>query len=153
MIVLHGLSGGSHEQYVRHALASLTTDSGGYAAVVINARGCCYSSITTPVLFNARATWDIRQFVAWARKQWPERKLYAMGFSLGANILANYLGEEGDKCVIEAAMLIGNPWNLDVSNAMLCRTTIGMHVYQRAMGSGLKKVFERFVFILGMAEK
>jgi predicted alpha/beta-fold hydrolase len=145
LIVLHGLSGGSHEQYIRHSLATLTTPEGGFAAVVINARGCCYSKLTSEVLFNARATWDIRQFVKWAKKQWPERRLFAMGFSLGANILANYLGEEGENCQIESAILIGNPWNLDVSNAMLCSTTIGLHLYQRAMGSGLKKLFERLV--------
>jgi predicted alpha/beta-fold hydrolase len=145
LIVLHGLSGGSHEQYIRHALETLTTEEGGFAAVVINARGCCYSELTSDVLFNARATWDIRQVVKWVRKQWPERRLFAMGFSLGANILCNYLGEEGEACEIESAILIGNPWNLDVSNAMLCSTTIGLQVYQRAMGAGLKRLFERFV--------
>ena len=29
-----------------------------------------------------------------------------MGCSLGANIAANYLGEEGDKCFIKAACLV-----------------------------------------------
>jgi len=146
LITLHGLSGGSHEQYVRQCLQTFTGKAGGWQALVINARGCCYTRVTGKELFNARATWDIRQFVKWARQQWPKRRMFAMGFSLGANILCNYIGEEGEACELEAGVLVGNPWNLDVSNAILCSSYIGLHVYQAAMGAGLRKLFERFVF-------
>ncbi len=61
LIVLHGLSGGSHEIYLRHAIAPLVLDGGNWAACVVNARGCAYSKVTSGVLFNARATWDVRQ--------------------------------------------------------------------------------------------
>lgn len=61
LIVLHGLSGGSHEIYLRHAIEPLLTDGGGWAICVVNSRGCAKSSITSGVLYNARATWDIRQ--------------------------------------------------------------------------------------------
>lgn len=100
LICLHGLSGGSYETYLRHVLAPLvavTEDgdragglSGGeWEALVVNSRGCAGSKITSSILYNARATWDVRQVVKWAREQWPGRKLYGIGFSLGANILAN----------------------------------------------------------------
>ncbi|KAF2671918.1 hypothetical protein BT63DRAFT_422436, partial [Microthyrium microscopicum] len=147
LIVLHGLSGGSHEQYVRHAIQPLTA-TGGFDAVVINSRGCCYSKLTSSKLFNARSTWDLRQFVKWIRSTWPERRLFAIGFSLGANILCNYLGEEGADCELEAGILVGNPWNLDVSNAILCNSFIGLHVYQRGLAAGLKKLFERHVDVI-----
>jgi len=45
--------------------------------------------ITSSILFNARATWDCRQTVKWLRKTFPNRPLYGIGFSLGANILTN----------------------------------------------------------------
>ena len=60
LIVLHGLSGGSHEIYLRHAIAPLVED-GKWEVCVVNARGCALSKITSSVLFNARATWDVRQ--------------------------------------------------------------------------------------------
>jgi predicted alpha/beta-fold hydrolase len=148
LIALHGLSGGSHEQYVRHCIAPLTSAEGGFDAVVINSRGCCFSKITTSKLFNARSTWDLRQLVKWIRLTWPERRLFAIGFSLGANILCNYLGEEGADCELEAGILVGNPWNLDVSNAILCNSFIGLHIYQRGLASGLKKLFERNLEVL-----
>jgi predicted alpha/beta-fold hydrolase len=87
IVCLHGLSGGSYEIYLRAVLKPLI--DAGWGACVVNARGCAMSKITTGVLFNARATWDVRQMVKWIRKKWPNRKLYGIGFSLGANILTN----------------------------------------------------------------
>ena len=91
LVTLHGLSGGSHEIYLRHVLAPLvgTGENGGWEACVINSRGCARSKITSNVLFNARATWDLRQTVRWLSKKFPNRKLFAIGYSLGANILTN----------------------------------------------------------------
>lgn len=60
LIVLHGLSGGSHEVYLRHTIAPLL-GQGGWEVCVVNSRGCAMSKITSGVLYNARATWDIRQ--------------------------------------------------------------------------------------------
>lgn len=89
VVALHGLSGGSHELYLRHVLAPLVSKEGGWEACVVNARGCALSKVTSRVLFNARATWDTRQVVKWLRRRFPNRPLFAVGFSLGANILVN----------------------------------------------------------------
>ncbi len=100
IIALHGLSGGSYEVYLRHVLAPLVVETaegeglgglsgGDWEALVVNSRGCAGSKITSSILYNARATWDMRQTVKWCRETWPKRPLYAIGFSLGANILAN----------------------------------------------------------------
>ena len=87
LIVLHGLSGGSHEIYLRHVLCPIV--KAGWEACVVNSRGCARSQVTTGVLYNARATWDIRQVVRWLRKTFPNRSLFGLGFSLGANIFVN----------------------------------------------------------------
>lgn len=89
LVTLHGLSGGSYELYLRHVLAPLVSKEGGWEACVVNSRGCAMSKITTGVLYNARATWDVRQTVKWLREKFPNRSLFAIGFSLGANILTN----------------------------------------------------------------
>jgi predicted alpha/beta-fold hydrolase len=54
LFVLHGLSGGSHEVYLRHAIAPLVQNGGGWEVCVVNARGCANSKIASGVLFNAR---------------------------------------------------------------------------------------------------
>ena len=100
LITLHGLSGGSYEVYLRHVLAPLVAQTtagkeageltdGDWEALVVNSRGCAGSKITSSILYNARATWDIRQVVKWCRKTWPNRPLFGIGYSLGANILTN----------------------------------------------------------------
>lgn len=145
VVLVHGFLGGSHEKYIRHAIDQLTGSGSQneFSAVVINSRGCSYSRVTSSVLYHPRATWDIRQFLTWARKTWPNRKIFGIGFSIGANILCNYLGEEGSACPLTAAVLVGNPWNLDISNAVMTHSTLGMKLYQRSLGTAFRKTFER----------
>ncbi|OAX84910.1 hypothetical protein ACJ72_00696 [Emergomyces africanus] len=141
LVILHGLSGGSHEIYLRHVIAPLL--EAGWAACVLNFRGCAKSRITSPILYNARATWDVRQIVGWLRGAFPQRKLFGIGFSLGANILTNYLGEEGESCPLSAAVICSSPWNLEVTSLALQRTWLGMEVYSKTMGGNMKRLFEQ----------
>lgn len=89
LVTLHGLSGGSYEIYLKHVLEPLVgaDHASKWEACVINSRGCAKHKITSSVLYNARATWDMRQMVKWLRKTFPNRPLFGIGFSLGANIL------------------------------------------------------------------
>ncbi|KAK5109235.1 hypothetical protein LTR62_007217 [Meristemomyces frigidus] len=153
LIALHGLSGGSYEVYLRHVLAPLVEQSkngsvaglsaGEWECLVVNSRGCAGSKITSSILYNARATWDLRQTVKWCRKTWPNRPLFGIGFSLGANILTNYVGEEGLSCLLSAACVVSNPWKLEVSSLALQRTWLGMEVYSKTMGNHMRSLFER----------
>jgi predicted alpha/beta-fold hydrolase len=141
LIALHGLTGGSHEVYLRETLAPLTAS--GWAACVVNGRGCALSKVTTSQLFNARATWDVRQAISELRVLFPNRPLYAVGYSLGANILTNYCGEAGSACVLKAAVSCSNPWSLELCNTELQRTWLGLNVYCRTMGKNLMGLYER----------
>jgi len=144
LVTLHGLSGGSYEIYLKHVLAPLTglDKNGKWEACVVNSRGCAMHKITSSVLYNARATWDCRQTVAWLRKKFPNRPLFGIGFSLGANILTNYIGEERASCMLKAAVVISNPWNLDTGSLALQRTWIGREIYSKTMGTNMKRLIE-----------
>lgn len=139
LICLHGLTGGSHEVYLRHVVHAVTTKE-GWEACVVNSRGCARSKLTTDVLYNARTTWDLRQFVKWCRQTYPNRPLYAIGFSLGANMLTNYVGEEGENCELKAAITVGNPFNLEVCNIAMQSTWMGREVYSKSLGASLRKL-------------
>lgn len=99
-VTLHGLSGGSYELYVRNVLKPLL--DAGWEGCVVNSRGCARSKITSSILYNARATWDTRQTVRWLKDRYPNRPLFGIGFSLGANILVNVSG----KCVASDGMTL-----------------------------------------------
>ncbi|KAF2652829.1 AB-hydrolase YheT, partial [Lophiostoma macrostomum CBS 122681] len=141
LICLHGLSGGSHEIYLRHVVAPMAAL--GWECCVVTARGCAMSKVTTPHLFNARSTWDVRQTVQWLRATFPKRPLYAVGFSMGANILTNYCGEEGERCELQAAVACSNPWNLELSHWALRRTWVGHELYLRVLGKSVVGLYEK----------
>ncbi|EPS41854.1 hypothetical protein H072_4177 [Dactylellina haptotyla CBS 200.50] len=151
VVALHGLSGGSHETYVRLSLETLvrsTKDGGlGYDGLVVNARGCGFTKLTSNKMFNAMFTNDIRQVVKLIRRKFPKRPIMALGFSLGANILANYLGEEGASCPIHAAVLLSSPHNMDACAKIMFMTFTGRQ-YSKFMAGNLKKLFERHYDVL-----
>jgi predicted alpha/beta-fold hydrolase len=142
LIALHGLSGGSHETYLRAALHALLQKDPEWTACVVNARGCALSKITSRQLFNARWTSDIRAAIAYLHSAFPNRPLFAIGFSLGGNILTNYLGEEGEGCILKAAVVCSNPWQLELASKYLHRSWIGREVYSKVMGANLRGLFE-----------
>ena len=147
LVVLHGLSGGSHELYLRRVLALLTDHrsgpNSGFEACVVNSRGCAKSKLTSPMLYNARATWDVRQHVQWLRQRFPNRPLYGIGFSLGASMITNYVSEEGSECQLQAALALSCPFDLHAGSLALQRTWLGLNVYSAAMGKSLRALFEQ----------
>jgi len=125
LIMLHGLSGGSYETYLRHVLEPMVEPSaagekaggisgGEWEAIVVNSRGCAGSKITSSILYNARATWDVRQVVKWAKEKWPRRKMFGIGFSLGANIITNVSSSPFD---FLSAIMVTGPDRLDSTSA------------------------------------
>ena len=74
-------------------------------------------------------------------KKWPKAVLFAAGWSLGANILCRYLGEEGEGSTIQAAASLCNPFDLVISNKHFAR---GFNkVYDRNLAKALKAIFTK----------
>lgn len=141
VITLHGLSGGSHESYVRAAISQLSNlHNGKFDCAVINSRGCARTRITTPRLFCALMTDDIRRFVKLVHKEQPGRKIFLVGYSLGAAILANYIGQEGEDSVIAGAVCVGNPWDLCQSSYFLNGHFLGRNLYSPQMTKNLLRL-------------
>ncbi|KAG0369797.1 hypothetical protein BGX24_002287 [Mortierella sp. AD032] len=139
LVLLHGLTGGSYESYIR-ALVDTVTKVYGYRCVVFNARGCANTQVTSPQLFSGGYTEDIRMVVKHLRKTLPESKMMGVGFSLGSNILMKYMGEEAHRCEFLAAMSVGNPFDMLGSCLAIERGWFTNRVYAPAMGGNLKKV-------------
>lgn len=141
IIALHGLSGGSYESYVRCFLNEITTRH-NFEAVVLNARGCSHSVLTSPQLFSGLWTEDIRHAVQHLRDLFPNRPFYGVGFSLGASILSNYIGQESGDCEFQACAVLGNPWDLAESSYTIHRSLVGRHIYSPTMAQSLVKLLE-----------
>lgn len=138
VISLHGLTGGSHESYVRCTISALRRR--GFDNLVLTSRGCNRTKITTPQLFCGIMTEDIRRLVKFVRKTQPNRKVYLVGYSLGASILGNYLGQEGENIDVDGACCVANPWDLHLSGMALHQSFMGRNVYSPAMTKNLLRV-------------
>ncbi|KAI8584065.1 hypothetical protein K450DRAFT_221313 [Umbelopsis ramanniana AG] len=149
LVVLHGLTGGSHESYIRSLLAVVTKAPFNYRAVVFNARGCANSELKTPRLFNGARTDDLRTaLIAVQEKLGTSTPLVGIGFSLGSNILVKYLGEEGDKTPLIAGVSVGNPFDFLNSSMHLERSWFRKTIYSGTMAGNLKRAFNRHATML-----
>lgn len=139
LVICHGLTGGSHENYIRHLACELRLAVPDIDIAIITSRGCNRTKITTPRLFNAAWTEDLRQLVQYIARTQPERPIFLSGFSLGASILANYLGQEGSDvpCQVKGTIVVSNPWDLLLCSVHINGNYMGRNVYSKTMTSNL----------------
>ncbi|OBZ89130.1 hypothetical protein A0J61_02831 [Choanephora cucurbitarum] len=144
LVVLHGLTGGSHESYIRCLLEVLTFPPFNYRAVVMNCRGCADSELASPQMYSGGYTDDLRVALKHIQKRLaPGTPLVGIGFSLGSNILVKYLGEERENTPFKAAVSVANPFDFKSAMERLHSTYIGRKVYSTAMANNLKKTYFR----------
>ncbi|ODV80337.1 alcohol acyl transferase [Suhomyces tanzawaensis NRRL Y-17324] len=137
VVILHGLAGGSHEPLIRHLTSIINPD---WDTVVLNNRGCCRTKITTGSLYTALATGDIGEVLTDLHEKYPERPIYAVGFSFGAIMLANYLGEGTD--IVKAACVVGCGWDLVDSSYHMDSSWSGRYMFGPALTSFLNKLVQ-----------
>lgn len=111
VVVLHGLTGSSSSPYVKglqHALQAL-----GWASVAVNWRGCSGEPNLLARSYHSGASEDLAEIIQHLRAQRPLAPLYAVGYSLGGNVLLKYLGESGGASQLQAAVAVSVPFRLD----------------------------------------
>ncbi|KAK2981920.1 hypothetical protein RJ640_019140 [Escallonia rubra] len=143
LILLPGLTGGSGDTYVRHML-NRARDK-GWRVVVFNSRGCGNSPVTTPQFYSASFTEDLREVVAHVSSRYPNGNLYAVGWSLGANILVRYLGQESHTCPLSGAVSLCNPFNLVIADEDFHKGF--NNVYDKALANALCKIFQKHALL------
>jgi predicted alpha/beta-fold hydrolase len=120
--ILSGVCGGSQEVEIKHFVNSCIQS--GFRPVVINYRGAQTELLTYKFGLE---TPDIEAVLNHVQDKYPQSKLFGVGFSLGSNLLLNYLGEKGSNTPLQAALSISNPFNLNIATTRLrdpvCRWT------------------------------
>lgn len=113
VLILHGINNDAGFGYVRSLMKQVNQQ--GWTAAGFNFRGCGGVPLLTPRMYNGSYTGDLRSVVQILSRRDTVKKLVIVGNSLGANLVAKYLGEEGERlpeCVI-AGVTLGNPMHLD----------------------------------------
>jgi predicted alpha/beta-fold hydrolase len=77
--------------------------------------------------YHSGATEDPRHVLELIRERYPDRKIGAMGFSLGGNILLKLMGERSDGGgeLLDAAVAMSVPYDLSAGCGLLERSPMG----------------------------
>lgn len=120
VVLFHGLEGCSQSHYAR-AVMRAAADR-GWRGIVPHFRGCSGEPNRLPRAYHSgdseEGDWILRRLHA----RFPGAPLYAVGISLGGNMLAKWLGERGTAAgFVAAAASVGSPLDLAAGGAALGR--------------------------------
>lgn len=139
VIVLHGLNGGINSHYVMGMLSAI--ENQGKRGLLVHFRGCSGEPNRLPRAYHSGETGDLELVIKMLQAREPNTPLYAIGYSLGGNVLLKWLGETGERNPLRAAVAISTPFELDKTADHL---NIGFsRLYQWWLVNGLKKFHQR----------
>jgi len=113
VILVHGLEGSSRSHYARAMLDALPRH--GLRAVLMHFRGCSGEPNRLGRAYHSGDTGDFDFLVRTLREREPGVVLGAVGYSLGGNMLLKWLGEQGDRAPLSAAVAVSVPFLLHES--------------------------------------
>lgn len=135
VVILHGLAGNIHSHYIQGILAQCRKLH--WPAVLMHFRGCNGAPNKLPRAYHSGDTADVAVVLNEIAQRFPGRQLVAVGYSLGANVLLKYCGENNNQNPLTAAVAVCPP--LDLS-ACASRINQGSsRIYQRYLLGRLKQ--------------
>ena len=108
-LILHGLSGGSQEEYIRDM--TIRRNKEGSTVIVMVARGMMDLPIQGYHIFHGARTSDVHTTATiikqnTIRSQSSQQILIGVGYSMGGIIISNYVGRYGTECALDGAIAI-----------------------------------------------
>ena len=128
MFILHGLCGSSSSSYVL-SLQTLLKEN-GFNSVVMNFRGCSGELNRKAQAYHSGVSHDLEEVLRNVISRHKPEAVSLVGYSLGANVLLKWLGEQHDYSKIDKAVAVSTPFTLG-----LC---------SREMLSGLSRIYGRY---------
>lgn len=110
ILILHGLEGSIDSHYAKSMLLSMAKNH--WRGVFMHFRGCSGEPNRLPKCYHSGKTDDVDYVVQTLIKREPNTPIFAIGFSLGGNVLLKWLGETGKNNPIKAAIAISVPFEL-----------------------------------------
>ena len=135
VVLFHGLEGSSQSHYARALMRQVSAL--GWLGVVVHFRGCSGEANRLPRAYHSGDSDEIDWIVRRLEAAHPRRALYAVGASLGGNVLLKWLGEQGVAAtgLLRAAAAVSAPLDL---------AACGYH-----LGRGFNRVYsQRFLATL-----
>ncbi len=105
--IFHGLQGDINSAYAAGVIQHLY--SNGYQILFMHFRGCSGEPNRLACSYHSGHTDDMRFLLDRIQKKFPAVRYYAVAYSLGANALLKYLGEEKDLTILDKVVAISPP--------------------------------------------
>ncbi len=132
--LFHGLTGSYKSPYIQGLMDTLAHN--GFATVLMHFRGCSEEMNRLPRSYHSGDTNDALEWIQHLKQSFTNAPLFAVGFSLGGNMLLKLLGELKDDSPFQAAISVSAPMQLDI-----CADTMNSGFslfYQRHLMKNLK---------------
>ncbi|AUU10607.1 hydrolase [Serratia marcescens] len=110
-VLFHGLEGSFYSPYA-HGLLNAWRER-GWLGVVMHFRGCSGVPNRKQRIYHSGETEDARFFLRWLRDRYGEVPTAAVGISLGGNMLACYLAQQGADSLLQTAVVVSAPLMLE----------------------------------------
>lgn len=146
VIICHGLQASSDSPLVKDMAEAFLNH--GMGAACINFRGCSGEVNRTPRGYHLGFTEDLLQLVLHVNKVHPNKRIYLSAFSLGANVMTNFLADLGNdaaKYNIAGAAVNALPYEVSKSTMNLNSDGLTKTLYaDRILESMYVRVEEMF---------
>ena len=139
VVLLHGLTGGFDSKYMLGLARNLSRI--GWRSVMMLFRGAGPEPNRLARTYHHGDTADLRALLIRLQVAEPATPLFAVGWSLGGNVLLKYLGESGNDTPLSGAVAVCPPFQLEICAEKL-RAGFS-RVYQRPLLSELKSGMRR----------
>ena len=126
LVLIHGLGGDETSHYMKETAAVFSAL--GWHVYRMNARGVGPSRETSKPPYSAGLTRDLRAVLAEVHNHQKDNEIYAMGFSLGGQLLLRTLGEGEVPVDLKAGVSVSAPLDLAASQRKLERRRNGVYV-------------------------
>lgn len=133
LVLLHGLEGSSRSHYAVSLMQAVR--QAGWHGVVVHFRSC--GGVPSKRLYHSGDTREIAHSFRLLAQRYAV--LYAAGVSMGGNVLAKYLGEQGQAAIPAAAASVSTPLDLSAG--------------AQALGKGLARALYTPYFLRTLLDK
>jgi len=149
-LLIHGLSGGFESKYLRGTALQLMRR--GFRCVLFQQRGAGDEPNRLPQNYHHGASHDLGEVLKELRRREPRTPLFAVGWSLGGNVLLKHLGEDGARSPLTAAVAVSAPFLLHECALRLRRgfPRVYQNVMMRELKDGIRRKFAKIATPAGL---
>lgn len=117
VVLFHGLAGSFASSYIQGMMNSL--HRAGFCSVLMHFRGSSGKMNRLPRSYHSGDTADAKAWLESLQQRYPENPLFAIGYSLGGNMLLKLLGEWAESTRLQAAVSVSAPLQLDICSRQM----------------------------------